>query len=124
MNKNLLSLYGLKWNPFTPDLPTEACRVTPRVEHFCQRVENLARDGGFALATGEPGTGKSVALRILVSRLGALRDVTVGVLTRPQCTEADFYRELGATFGVDLAPHNRWRCATLLRERWQAHIEA
>lgn len=123
MNKNLLSFYGLKWNPFTADMPTEACRVTPRVEHFCHRVENLARDGGFALVTGEPGTGKSVALRILVSRLAALRDVTVGVLTRPQGTEADFYRELGSLFGVDLAPHNRWRCATVLRQHWQEHIE-
>ncbi len=124
MNKNLLSLYGLKWNPFTPDLPTEACRVTARVEHFCQRVENLAREGGFALVTGDPGTGKSVALRLLVSRLGGLRDVTVGVLTRPQGTEADFYRELGAIFGVALTPHNRWAGANVLRELWQAHIES
>lgn len=124
MNKNLLSLYGLKWNPFTPDIPTEACRLTPRVEHFCQRLENLAREGGYALVTGEPGTGKSVALRLLVSRLGGLRDVTVGVLTRPQGTEADFYRELGAIFGVALAPHNRWAGAKVLREMWQAHIES
>jgi len=124
VNKNLLSLYGLKWNPFTPDIPTEACRLTPRVEHFCQRLENLAREGGYALVTGEPGTGKSVALRLLVSRLGGLRDVTVGVLTRPQGTEADFYRELGAIFGVALAPHNRWAGAKLLREMWQAHIES
>ena len=124
MNKNLLSLYGLKWNPFTPDIPTEACRITPRVELFCQRLENLAREGGYALVTGEPGTGKSVALRLLVSRLGGLRDVTVGVLTRPQGTEADFYRELGAIFGVALAPHNRWAGAKVLRELWQAHIEA
>lgn len=124
MNKNLLSLYGLKWNPFTPDIPMEACRVTPRVEHFCQRMENLARDGGFALVTGDPGTGKSIALRILVSRLAGLRDVTVGVLTRPQSTEADFYRELGAIFGVALTPHNRWAGATILRDLWKAHIEA
>jgi len=124
VNKNLLSFYGLKWNPFAPDLPTEACRVTPRVEHFCQRMESLAREGGYALVTGDPGTGKSVALRILVSRLGGLRDVTVGVLTRPQGTEADFYRELGAIFGVALSPHNRWAGANVLREMWKAHIEA
>ena len=24
MNKKLLALYGLKWNPFAPDVPVEA----------------------------------------------------------------------------------------------------
>ena len=31
MNKRLLALYGLKWNPFAPDVPVEALRVTPRM---------------------------------------------------------------------------------------------
>ena len=66
MNKKLLSLYGLKWNPFSPELPSEALRTTPALENFCWRVEqSLVREGGFALITGEPGTGKSVALRLL-----------------------------------------------------------
>ena len=34
MTKKLLSLYGLKWNPFSPELPTEALYVAPKVEHF------------------------------------------------------------------------------------------
>lgn len=124
MNKKLLSLYGLKWNPFSPDLPIEALQATPKIESFCWRVENLAREGGFALVTGEPGTGKSVALRILNERLIAMRDVKVGILTRPQTGLADFYRELGDLFGVQLAPHNRWAGSKVLRERWQAHIDA
>ena len=124
MKANQKSLYGLKWNPFSPEIPTEACRRTPRVESFCFRAEALAREGGFALVTGEPGTGKSVALRLLVERLGGLRDVTVGILTRPQCSVGDLYRELGEVFGVALSPHNRWAGAKVLRERWQAHIEA
>ena len=28
MNKSLLALYGLKWNPFSPELPTEALLTT------------------------------------------------------------------------------------------------
>ena len=32
MNQKLLALYGLKWNPFSPDLPTEAIYVPPRIE--------------------------------------------------------------------------------------------
>jgi type II secretory pathway predicted ATPase ExeA len=120
--KKLLSLWGLKWNPFSPELPGEALLVTPRIEHFAWRVELLVQEGGFALITGESGTGKSVALRIVAGRLSALRDVTVGVIERPQSKTADFYRELGDIFAVKLAPHNRWCGFKALRERWKAHV--
>jgi hypothetical protein len=32
VNKKLLAIHGLKWNPFAPDVPVEALRVTPRIE--------------------------------------------------------------------------------------------
>jgi general secretion pathway protein A len=124
VNKKLLALFGLKWNPFSPDVPTDALLVAPRVESFCWRVENLAREGGFALVTGTPGIGKSVALRLLVERLSALREIKIGVMVRPHSGVSDFYRELGDLFGVQLSPHNRWAGAKVLRERWQAHIDA
>jgi general secretion pathway protein A len=124
MNQKLLSLYGLKWNPFSPETPTEALYVSPRLQNFAWRIENLAREGGFALVTGEPGMGKSVAMRALVERLTALPDVRVGVLTRPQCNLADFFREMGDLFGVQLQPHNRWAGSKALREKWQAHVDS
>jgi general secretion pathway protein A len=124
MNKKLLSVFGLKWNPFSPDVPAEALLITPRMESFCWRVENLAREGGFALVTGDPGIGKSVSLRVLLDRLSAVRDVRVGVLSRPQAGLADFYREMGDLFGVELQPHNRWNGSKLLRGKWQGHIDS
>jgi len=124
MNKKLLQLYGLKFNPFSPELPTEALRTTPIVESFLWKLEHtLAREGGFALITGEPGTGKSVSLRLVAERLSALPELIVGALLRPQANLADFYRELGDAFQVPLRPHNRWAGAKALRERWQTHIE-
>ena len=124
MNKKLLALYGLKWNPFSPELPTEALTLTPRIEHFYWRIEqNLIQEGGFALVTGDPGTGKSVVLRLLAERLGQLRDISVGALAHPSSNLADFYREMGDLFGVELKPHNRWGGFRALRERWLAHLE-
>ncbi len=124
MNKKLLALYGLKWNPFAPSLPLEGLLVTPRIESFCFRVENsLVREGGFGQVEGEPGTGKSVTLRVLADRLSQLRDVKVEPLTHPTSGLADFYRELGDLFEIeDLKPHNRWCGFKALRSRWQTHI--
>jgi len=123
MNKKLLSLYSLKFNPFSPEVPASALCSTPPIQSFCWRIEQQIGEGGFALAIGDPGTGKSAALRILVERLGNLADVMVGVLTRPQAAVADLYRELGHLFSVPLAPHNRWASAKVLREKWLHHIE-
>jgi len=124
MNKKLLSLYSLKFNPFSPEIPIAALWVAPPLENFCWRIEQQVGEGGFALAIGDPGTGKSAALRLLAERLSQLRDVTVGVLTRPQASLADFYRELGHLFGVPLSPSNRWASAKVLREKWHNHIES
>lgn len=124
MNNKLLALYGLKWNPFSQDLPTEAVHVTVKVERFYWRIEQaLIREGGFALITGDPGTGKSVALRLLAERLGQLRDISVGAIVHPSGNLADFYREMGDLFGVELKPHNRWGGFKGLRDRWLSHLE-
>ena len=100
MNKKLLALYSLKFNPFSPEIPTSALFLAPAIDSFCWRMENQVGEGGFAIVSGEPGTGKSAALRILADRLNKLRDVTARVLSRPQASVADFYRELGHLFGV------------------------
>ena len=124
MNKKLLALYGLKWNPFSPELPFEALYITPKIKNFYWRIEHtLVREGGFALITGDPGTGKSVVLRLLAERLGRLPEITVGAMTHPSSNLADFYREMGDLFGVELRPHNRWGGFKALRERWLAHLE-
>ena len=124
MNKNLLSLYGLKWNPFSPALPTEAIHITPKIEQFYWRIEQaLLREGGFAMITGDPGSGKSVVLRLLAERLSKLQDIHVGAIVHPSSNLADFYREMGDLFGVELKPHNRWGGFKALRERWLTHLE-
>jgi general secretion pathway protein A len=122
MSTKLQSLYGLKFNPFRPDIPTEALFVTPRVDNFLRRVQMGIADGGYVMITGDPGTGKSVALRLLSQRLREVPDVVVGTIEHPQSRTMDFYRELGDLFGVALQAHNRWGGFKALRARWGDHI--
>lgn len=125
MNTKLLALYGLKYNPFTPDVPTEALHRYPKLDSFCWRIEHsLIREGGFALLMGDPGTGKSAALRVLAEKLNHVRDIQVGILSHSSARLSDFYRELGDLFGVPLSPHNRWHGFKNLRERWLHHVKS
>ncbi len=120
----ILQYFGLKWNPFIPDVPVGATVDRNQLERFYFKVENLVIDGGFAMITGEPGTGKSVALRQLSARLSGIRELQVAQYTRPQSGVADFYREMGHLFGVDLKPSNRFCGFKDLRERWLTHMES
>lgn len=125
MNNHLLTRFALKYNPFTPDVPIDALFLDNRVDNFIWRVENsLLREGGFALISGDPGTGKSVTLRLLADKLKNLRDTHVGVIQHPRGRLSDFYRELGELFGVPLFVNNRWHTFKQLRERWLHHIES
>ncbi|EGV17472.1 ExeA family protein [Thiocapsa marina] len=124
MNARLLALYGLKWHPFSSELPIEALYIPPRVEQFLWRIEQAQiREGGFAMIHGEPGTGKSVVLRLLAERLARLPDLSVGAIDHPQSSLGDFYRELGELFSVPLRPHNRWGGFKALRATWLGHLE-
>ena len=110
MNHKLLALYGLKFNPFSPELPVDAIYVPSKIESFCWRIEHAQiREGGFAMVHGDPGSGKSIVL---------------GAINHPQSNLADFYRELGDVFGVPLRPSNRWGGFKALRARWLAHMES
>jgi general secretion pathway protein A len=125
MSNKLLSLYGLKHNPFSIRVPVETLWKPASVEHFFHRVDSVINEGGFALISGENGLGKSKILRSLshhLDRHGS--DLLVGVIERPQNSIADLYRELGALFGVGLLHSNRYKGFKELRKRWQAHMTA
>ena len=122
--RKLHTLYGLKWNPFSPDIPVEAIYMTDRIERFCWRVEELCKEGGFAMVTGDAGTGKSVVLRNLEHRLANVQDIALCPITRPQSGIGDFYRELGEAFGSAVSVSNRWGGFKILREKWRAKLES
>lgn len=124
-DRKLLNIFGLKWNPFEQDLPAEGICVNTELSRFASRIEHLTLDGGFAMVTGNPGTGKSVVLRYLLQRFGEIRDLSVCCLTRPQSGTADFYRELGDAFATtSMGSCNRWGSFKVLRERWKEKLES
>lgn len=122
--KQLQTYYGLKWNPFLAEAPTEALVRDDSTKRLCWRVEHVVMDGGFAMITGEPGSGKSIALRQLQAHLSDIPELKVRVLARPQSHIRDFYREMGDIFGVDLKLGNRFGSFTTLRAQWLSHIKS
>jgi len=119
----LRARYGLKYNPFSPDIPAEDIWCPPGFDLFAMRVEHLTREGGFASLSGTVGAGKSKALQSLSTRLQRIPDLVVGVMQRPQSSTGDFYRELGELFSVDLSPANRYGGFRALRSRWETHVQ-
>ena len=124
MHSALATLYGLKWNPFSSDLPVESLLLPSDTDSFFWRIENhLLRDGGFGLIEGDPGSGKSVTMRQLAHRLERVDGLTVAALSHTSSRLGDFYREMGELFAVSLSLHNRWGGFKALRERWLEHLD-
>lgn len=125
MNDRVLQdLYGLKYDPFQPAVPASAVWEPHEVTAFLARLSLLVPMGGFALVTGEPGTGKSKVLQRAAHGLTQSPGVVVGVMERPQSKLTDVYRELARVFDVSLAPGNRYGGFQALRTRFQSHFKA
>jgi len=122
--QKLHALYGLKWNPFLSEIPTEALIKDESTKKFCFRVEQVVMDGGFAIVTGEPGTGKSITLRHLNAHLTEIPELTVRIITRPQSGIGDFYRELSELFNVPMKKNNRFVSFANLRTQWKSHVKS
>ena len=123
MNKTLLALYGLKWNPFAPGVPARRCMFAARRLLLPPRPPSGRR--GRLCRRHRRSRNRQVRLSAHPGRpLAGERDVKVGMISRPQANIADFYREMGDLFGVPLRPHNRWGGAKILRQSWQAHIDS
>lgn len=122
--KRKLKAYGLKWDPFSREVPPEALLRTTLAESLCWRTEHvLLEEGGFASVIGEPGTGKSACLRLVEQHLLRNSGAKVVALEHASGSVSSFYRELGERFGVELTPRNRWGGFKALRETWCEHME-
>ncbi|MBM3135626.1 MAG: AAA family ATPase [Chloroflexi bacterium] len=67
--KDLLAWFGLKNFPFDKNLKTQEVLDTEPFKECTARLDYLKRRGGILLLTGDPGVGKTLALRRYVDSL-------------------------------------------------------
>ena len=61
--KDLLAWFGLKRFPFDKNIKTQDVLETDPLKECAARLEYIKRRGGILLLTGDPGVGKTLALR-------------------------------------------------------------
>jgi general secretion pathway protein A len=67
--KDLLAWFGLKNFPFDKNLKTQETLDTESLKECTARLDYIKRRGGILLLTGDPGVGKTLALRRYVDNL-------------------------------------------------------
>ena len=66
---DLLAWFGLKRFPFDKNIKIQEVLKTEPLKEAIARLEYIKRRGGILLLTGDPGVGKTLALRTYVDSL-------------------------------------------------------
>jgi type II secretory pathway predicted ATPase ExeA len=92
------TFYKFSSLPFGKDIPADRLLDTPAFSELAHRLEYMRHRRGLMLVTGEPGTGKTAAVRAFVEKLkpSAHKIVYVPLST---VTPLDFYHMLNLEFG-------------------------
>jgi len=94
--------FGLKHRPFDKAIDSRQLYLWPGLEELQARLEMAKQSRGILLLTGEPGTGKTVALRRFVDSLNA-EHYTPVYLPLSTLTVIDAYAQLNrALAGQDV----------------------
>ena len=67
--KDLLAWFALKRYPFDKNIKTQDVLETEPLKECTARLNYIKRRGGILLLTGDPGVGKTLALRRYVDSL-------------------------------------------------------
>lgn len=93
-----LQYFGLKFNPFTKEVPADKLYISQDLQELEQRLKYLQNTRGMGLVAGEPGAGKSTTLRKFVSELNPslYRHCYFSLAT---VTVSEFYQGLALELG-------------------------
>jgi type II secretory pathway predicted ATPase ExeA len=108
--------FGLKHVPLGKN---SAFWVSNNVNTLKERFMNLLHSPGIGLLTGEPGVGKTAALRHIIKELNP-HQYPLFYMSETQFTSFDIYRQIA--FNLGIVPHHRfaqlWRdIKNQIRER-------
>lgn len=97
---DLIAYFGLKRFPFDKDIKSSELLKTDALSECLARLDFMKRSGGCMLLTGDPGVGKTVALRRFVD---GLNDNLFRPLYTPLSTlnRADLLRHINEKLGLD-----------------------
>jgi type II secretory pathway predicted ATPase ExeA len=93
------SFFGLKRPPSDRQLSADQLFHTPALDELHSRLEYLVKTRSLGLLTGEPGSGKSTALRRLRDSLHPEK-VRAVYLHDTAVNPADFFRQLALELGL------------------------
>lgn len=92
------TFYRLNGDPFSKGIPPKDMLATPAFEELAQRLEYMRHRRGLMLITGEPGTGKTAAVRAFASQLNPA-SYKVFYVPLSTVTPLDFYMLLNLELG-------------------------
>lgn len=93
------SRYGLEYNPFLKGSHNPPI-VTSQYREVQSRMNYLLQTRGFGLITGQPGTGKTTAIRNWIGSLNSAAYKTV-YISLSTLTVMEFYRVLAEELGYE-----------------------
>jgi type II secretory pathway predicted ATPase ExeA len=98
------AFYSLSKTPFTKEIDTGSAFLSTPFKELSARLSYVSKARGIALITGEPGSGKTFALRHFADSLSSslYRVVYIPLAT---ITDSDFYR--GLALGLGETPVSR-----------------
>lgn len=95
-----LSYYGLEFNPFDKDIETKYAFETDDFKILKNRLEFVKENKTMALITGNPGMGKTFALRNFFNELNS-NLYKVVYICMSTITTYEFYRQLCFELGIE-----------------------
>ena len=102
MSATYRSFFGMTKEAFDPDLSLKDILETQDIASIRQRFDYTLRLGAIGLITGEVGSGKSTALRYVLSKLHPSEYKTIWI-TACSGSILEFYRLFLAEMGIHMA---------------------
>lgn len=85
--------FGLKKEPFTKDIEAKDVFLSDTFKEIFSRLEYMKKNLGLMLLTGEPGTGKTLAIRAFVESLNTNLYLPI-YIPLSTVSALEFYRQL------------------------------